>query len=287
MAQHLLLALSLLSPAQAAPTWPDGAVLLVDTTQLLYDEPATTEAELLAREGMVGIDPRWPQAQGAAGYLVLVAGKQVAELPSSARTWSGKARVGQQVAVLAVDAAGEAAPVLKARVQGFPGLSADGGFGAGGLFGADGASTSDEAFVIGSASSWGDATDGETAGGIGGRPGALMTRPGGGPPKGEREPLPAVRTDALEASPAQEAAGLRRRLTVLHKQLAFCLAKDGEAGSGSLVVGFEVRGDGTVTRVQAEAPGVPTGAVECVEAHIARLRLAAEHAGAVRWTLVW
>ncbi len=111
--------------AQAAdtspPSWPDQARLIIDQTQILYDSPATTEAELLRREREVRLDLRWPAAQddgGVVAYRVFHGDRQRAWLGGDQQAWGGV--VPDQPAawvVIPVDAAGNEGAPLAARFE--------------------------------------------------------------------------------------------------------------------------------------------------------------------------
>ncbi len=120
-----LLPLLILGVAQAAdtspPAWPEGAWLQVGKSQVLYDQPATSEAELLRREREIHLDLIWPEAQDDAGvveYRVFYDQQELTRLPGGTLRWSSRVQDGtENWAVVPVDAAGNHGPRLEGRVD--------------------------------------------------------------------------------------------------------------------------------------------------------------------------
>lgn len=87
----LLLAL-LLGADHSPPAWPARAQLVVGTWQLVFDAPATTEAELLRREGRYGFSVGWPAVSGVISWRVFREQQLIATLGAEARSFKGETR---------------------------------------------------------------------------------------------------------------------------------------------------------------------------------------------------
>ena len=125
----LLIAAAVHAADTAPPTWPAEARLMVDMRELLYDSPATTEAELLRRQRQVGVDLSWPAAEDDAGvveYRVFHGEQERARLAGDARSWSAEVRdEPRDLTVVAIDADGNRSEALEGELW-FPKPPGDG-----------------------------------------------------------------------------------------------------------------------------------------------------------------
>ncbi len=124
MTSSLLLLLGGMSVALAdtAPSWPEGEAVSVSTHQLLYDEPAKTEAELLRRQGRYGVALWLPQPveDGKVVQIRVYAdGVMVGAIPGDGDplVYEGEGKGTVDWAFEPVDDAGQVGPKLTASTE--------------------------------------------------------------------------------------------------------------------------------------------------------------------------
>lgn len=76
----------------ADPVWPAREALVVGTWQLVFDAPATTEAELLRRQGRYGFELRWHSVSGVSTWRVFREKQLVDTLGAEARSYQGETK---------------------------------------------------------------------------------------------------------------------------------------------------------------------------------------------------
>ena len=101
------------------PTWPPDAVVLESYHEILYDSPASTEAELRQRDREHGVGLDWPAATddspaGVAYYLLMDGDAELARVTDETRySWTATTERGTTT-IIAVDAAGNRSEPLTA-----------------------------------------------------------------------------------------------------------------------------------------------------------------------------
>ena len=267
----LLFSLAACAKADAPPAWPAAATVAVGTSQKLYDQPASSEEELLRRQGLHGVSLHWPPAtdDGAVvAYRIRREGVLVATLPASpAPVYEAEAKGRVHWSIEAVDDAGQASPALVAESEHVDPSAGGQGPGLLSIFGAADGDSAILGGALGDSQAMGSlfgASDGALAsGGLG---------LAGDPPPGTGI---AIRIQVLSIEGELDEAVVHPATTALIGQLRYCaeveLAK-GAAGPGSVELSARIHGMGVVemSRVRSETLG-STAAAECMSRRLRRL----------------